>query len=236
MLLNPLLDNVLKPVSNFAHDWMHAMVVNGVWNTVMYLMMMALIAAGHRDAPEKIGSYVTCWTLPSRVSSTALPVADAFATSRWKSSSKAKQFKCTASEALSMYPLVRAYIVHVYLRAEICVAQCQAYVDCCHVLDLLCSQVHGCVSVAQLKAAVDKFLRACLAAGWSDFLHPKFHWTIHLVLELRRFSALLSCWVHERKHAMVLRYLKDMRNTLKYETSILSETTCHHLHEFSSPL
>ena len=34
---------------------------------------------------------------------------------------------------------------------------------------------------------------------------------------------------------MVLRYLRDIRNTQKYETSILSETTCHHMHELSDP-
>ena len=64
---------------------------------------------------------------------------------------------------------------------------------------------------------------------------PKFQWTIHLVLELQRFAFLLSCWVHERKHAMVLRYLRDIRNTSKYETSILSETTCHHMSALSEP-
>ena len=236
MLLNPALDNVVRPVSNFAHDWMHTMVVTGAWNTVMYLLIMALVTDGRaKDAHQQIGAYVSLWTLPARVSGTKLPVADTFATSRWKSSAKAKHFKCSASEALSMYALVRAYIVMTFLRAGICVAQCQAYVACCDVLDLLTSQMHGCVRVSQFKAAVDNFLRACVDAGWADYLHPKFHWTIHLVLELQRFDVLLSCWVHERKHAMVLRYLRDIRNTLKYETSILSETTCHHLHELSKP-
>lgn len=235
LLLNPLLDTVVKPVTHFAHDWMHTMVVNGVWNTIMYVLILALTKAGQADAPNQIGSYVRMWTLPARSSSTSLPMAGAFATSRWKSSSKAKQFKCTASEALSMYPIIRAYIVGVFLRAEVCATECQAFVDCCAVMDLLCSQLHGGVAVSRLKEAVDKFLQACVGAGWGDYLHPKFHWTIHLVLELQRYSFLLSCWVHERKHAMVLRYLRDLRNTSNYETSILSETTCHHLSALCEP-
>ncbi len=52
MLLGPALDNVLKLVTHFAHDWMHTLVVHGAWNTLMFAMLTCLIAAGVDDAPR----------------------------------------------------------------------------------------------------------------------------------------------------------------------------------------
>lgn len=222
MLLNPALDNILQPVSNYAHDWMHAMVVNGVWNTMRWLLIMALVSSGISDAAQQIGAYVRMWTLPRRVSVNAGKLADAFSATRWKSSANAKHFKCTASEKISMYAIIKIIVVSVFLRAGVCVAECQAYVDCCDVLDLLCSQQHGCVTGRQMCDVIDKFLWSCVRARFRNFMHPKFHWTIHFAIELQRFGFLLTCWVHERKHRMVKRFCQEMKNTVAYEISILS--------------
>ena len=36
LLLDRSLDDVVFPVSQFCHDWMHAVFVHGVWNSVAY--------------------------------------------------------------------------------------------------------------------------------------------------------------------------------------------------------
>ena len=124
-----------------------------------------------------------------------------------------------------MYGIIKVFVVSVFLRAGVCVAECNAYVFACDVLDLLVQAAQGTVRGEELRDAVDNFLRACLAANWRQFLHPKFHWMLHLVIELVRFGLLLTCWVHERKHRMVKRFTIDLQNTRKYETSLLSETS-----------
>ena len=50
ILLNERLQGVIKPVSQYAHDWMHAIFVNGAWNTVMILYMENFRQCGHKDA------------------------------------------------------------------------------------------------------------------------------------------------------------------------------------------
>ena len=129
-----------------------------------------------------------------------------------------------------MYGIIGCYISVVFLAAGVCTDACLAYMRLCDVLDLLVASAHGVVTPEQVRAAVDAFLRACLKAGWQQFMHPKFHWTIHLHIELRNFGMLLTCWVHERKHRMVKRYTNAMRNTLTYESSILAEVTCQHFY------
>ena len=67
MLLDPALDGVLQPVSNFAQDWMHTMVVPWVWNTTLFLLFAALIEAGVRNAVEQVHAYISMWKFPKRL-------------------------------------------------------------------------------------------------------------------------------------------------------------------------
>ena len=235
MLLDPSLDEVLKPVSQFAHDWMHTMVVHGVWNVTLFLLLESLVAAGVPDAVDQLGSYVALWSLPIRVGNTGMHLSDAFSKSRWKSVKKAKYFKCTASDAISMYGIIAIYVTNVFLRAGYCVHECTAYVLLADLLDLLVASPHGTVTSDMLRTTGDNFLRACVNAGWRERLIPKFHWIIHLAIELKHFGLLLTCWVHERKHKMVKRYSDQVRNTKTYEKSVLSEVICHHIAELTNP-
>ena len=229
MLLDPALDNALKPATHFAHDWMHTLVVHGAWNALMFAMVTCLITAGVDDAPAQLGRYISEWTLPARLATSTANLADIFSTHRWTSSSKAKNVKCPASDALSIYAIVACYVQAVFLRAGICPLVCRAYILCADVMDLLLSVPRGGVTTNLLRETIDKFLDACVAADLKCFMHPKFHWLTHLPRELDRFATLLSCWVHERKHKMVKRFCNEQRNTERYEASTLSEVTCQHL-------
>ena len=104
MLLDPELEDVVHPASQFCHDWMHAMMVHGVFNTMLYLLLEALLQVGVRDIWQRLHDYVGLWVWPRRVASSS--TNELFKHKRMQSSRKAKHFKCTASEALSVYPVV----------------------------------------------------------------------------------------------------------------------------------
>ena len=232
LLLDPLLDNVVRPVSNFAHDWMHTMVVHGVFNVVGYLLLAALMAVvpgGIRQVLDDFQQFVSLWTLPNRLGCSIAQLVDVFSRTRWSSSSKAKYLKLTASEALSLYGIMACYVQNVYLRAGVCEDQCMAFLACCDVIDNLMCLPHGSIGWAALQRIIETFLQSCLVAGWRDHFIPKFHWTIHLFLQFRRWGLLLSCFVHERKHRMVKRWTGDHKNNQGYERSILAEICCQHL-------
>ena len=188
MLLDPALGNVLKPATHFAHDWMHTVVGHGAWNTLIFAMLTCLIAAGVNDAPAQLGRYISEWTLPARLATTAANLADMFSTPRWVSSSAAKNVKCPASDALSIYAIVACYAQAVFLRADICPLVCRAYIFCADVMDLFLSVPSGGVTTNLLRETIDAFLDACVAADMKCYMHPKFHWLIHLPRELDRFA------------------------------------------------
>ena len=105
-----------------------------------------------------------------------------------------------------MSSIIACLVRSVFLRAGTCIPECKAYLCCADVLELLLSVPLGTVTQTDLRVAVDGLLAACLKAGWRQYMHPKFHWTVHLVIEMGRFGMLLCCWVHERKHKIVKRF------------------------------
>lgn len=227
ILLDPELADVVKPASQFCHDWMHALMVHGVLNTVLFLFLEALIKADVRDIWDRLQGYVELWVWPRRVANSS--IQDLFGKKRQQASRKAKHFKCTASEALSIYPVIACFVQAVLLPAGRALAACNAMLALADVLDLLITVPLAKVTSAMLRDAIRSLLDCCVAAGWRQVLHPKFHWLVHLPSHLARFECLPSCWVHERKHRMVKRYAQDIHNTTNYEKAIFAQVTSHHL-------
>jgi hypothetical protein len=227
MLLDPMLDTIVQPASQLCHDWMHAIFVNGIFNTIGYLVIESLMEDGVRNIWDTLFNYVGTWTFPFRVHSNALQ--DVFCKKRMTSSRKAKHLKCTASDGLSVYTLVAYFLQSVVMKAGRCIAQCKVFLAMADMIDLLVVVPLGLTTPAVLKTHVESLLTLCIAAGWRDMMHPKFHWLVHLPHMLAHFGSLPTCWVHERKHRMVKRYANDICNTTVFEQSVLNEVTAHHL-------
>ena len=110
MILDPALDNVVNPITQKAHDWMHAMVVHGVWNVVLVLLVSSLKAAGMGDCTRQIQTYVAQWTLPKRVATNMQRLGEVFhpvggkaaLRRRMLSARHRRRFRCTALFAATL--------------------------------------------------------------------------------------------------------------------------------------
>ena len=232
MLLDDSLAGILKPASQFMHDWMHGWVANGVFNTTFYLVLETLEAEGLTDIYERMGNYFSTLHFPAR---TKLAYAALFSAKHRDSNRKAQTFKCSASEALGIYPVFAHYLKVAVLRNPECTEKltnaCKAFVSLESCLDALQSIPYGNVDANEFRILTNSFLDLMLINNWKDWLHPKFHWVVHLPRELEFFGFLVTCWVHERKHKVVKQYATDIRNTIVFERSLLSEVVCHQLEE-----
>ena len=158
-----------------------------------------------------------------------LNLKDVFSKKRATSSRKAQHLKCMASDALSLYPVMAHFVQHVLRPAERAPLACDAFIALADMLDVLVAVPLGIVTPALLRDRITRFIDCCLAAGWREYLHPKFHWLVHLSRHLHSFGMLPTCWVHERKHRVVKRFASDILNTVSYERSVLGEVTAHQL-------
>ncbi|CAK0899546.1 unnamed protein product [Prorocentrum cordatum] len=237
--------DIVRPVSCFAHDWMHALGVHGAWNTTLVLLLPDLVAAKVKDAPKNICDLLGQWRLPRRLGVKTNALADVFTPTRWKSCTKSRYAKRTASKAASMHGMIAHFVRQVWLKRGLCTKACEAHLHCSSTLDPLQPVPHGTVNADEHRDLVDKFLRVCLDAGWRDYLHPKFHWSLYLVMEHKKFDTSPACWTHEGKHkdnqrvlsggesyaidhAVVVHPLWGVRNTESTETSALPEGTRRH--------
>ena len=241
MLLEPRLDNIVYPITQKATDWMHCFFVHGVWNTVLYLVIMALVASGvAAAAAQDLHDFVLLWTLPGRLGGerAGRSLAEPFSKARWTAAKKAKYIKCQASTALSLCAIVCYWLLTVFHRAGVCCIEIDCYVHVCDIIDLIQSIPHGLVTANDIDAAVDKLLSKALEAHWHRFIGPKWHWMVHFGDQLRRFAhkirALLSCWMHERKHKVIKRFGELHRSTCSMEEGILADVTLQHLYDMES--
>ena len=137
-----------------------------------------------------------------------------FQKKKMEGSIAARKFKCTASEALALYPIVRRWLRTGPMPRGQCLPARKAFLHMAEVVDLL----HGAqrtqpITPAHLLRTVEGALAACVQAGWEHNMIKKFHWLLHMPDSLERFGHLPACWTLERKHRMVSRYASTVRNT-----------------------
>ena len=171
--------------------------------------------------------YVPTWTLPGN---SVKRLKDLFDPKKAAAHAEARKFKCSASEALALYPILRRWVRTGPMRHGGHELPCQAFLDMCTVVDLLqAAQKTVPVDPQDLLQAVERALAAVHAAGWQANVVKKFHWLLHFGDTLRRLGTLPACWVLERKHRLVTRYATPVQNTRNFERSGLEEAIAHDL-------
>ena len=224
MMFDPSLFQVLQPVQQYCHDFMHCLFVHGVFQTVVTLLIAA-VSTKIRGVQEQLQDYMKAWNYPKRYSTSGL--SHVFAMK--KGQDGVKRIKCTASEGLGVFSVLAFWVQAVLLPSEACVPEAMAFVALANVIELLMAVAANKTSPEYLLERIHVFLERCAAAEWKGHMVSKFHWLLHLPDHLSRFGCLPACWVQERKHRVVKRYGQDVRNTNVYERSIISEITCHDL-------
>lgn len=229
-----LMMTILSPTKHYVHDWMHTMFVTGVFQTVMWLMMVAIKDAFSQFSMKKLfdawHDYLGLWTQPCDKSG---DMQSNFTQQRLESMKRSKTFKCKASDGLGLYPIIALWLMYFILPTGKCHAECEAFLAMCDMIDLLiaCSQEGHNITPVQLGEKIFKFLRKCVKADWKHRMHPKFHWLVHFPSHLANHGYLVACFVHERLHKLSKRYGTDIRNTRSYEVSLLTQVLCQVLHD-----
>ena len=160
-----------------------------------------------------IKRYIELWSFPS---SRSLNIHILFLPKREKSNKEAQTFKCSASEALAVLPILPHFIQETILRTGVCIEERKAMLAVSDVLDILHSTTHGC-NIEILSMKIDQIFDQFEKCNWKDYMHSKFHWLLHMPSHISKFKFFISCWVHERKHRIIKRYSEGIQNTLRYE-------------------
>ena len=220
--------SLLKPVTGYGFDWMHALCSAGVLNYTIFAVLAALQEAG-LDVWAQLGDFMQVWCLPAAQAASGLhTVFDSKSVTSYK---KAGCLKCSASSILAMLKPLQ-YFIEVMCMPNLCPMQCQCLLAWVQVVDFL--SCHGTMkqpTPETLLLLVEKALQSSIDSGHESLFRPKHHWTIHMPACLAHWGYLPSCWAMERKHKTVRKFGGNIMNTSQYEQSLLSEVVREHVFE-----
>ena len=224
------------PLTCTQYDWMHCFLVSGIWNTEAGLLFGAL--AGTAANCVSFDSWLQSCVWPKSLSSRGVTGKQAL---KKRTATDSSDVKTSASEGLTLYPLLRLFLMETLEAPDASVAPAvQSYYALSRVLDLLVRLRNHSVDSSELRAAISAHLqRRLLVYGPSAFT-PKCHYALHFPSFVDSHGRLVACWTHERKHKEVKRHGNQLANankSLSFEKSLLSQAVLSqllHLKEFSA--
>ena len=145
-----------------------------------------------------------------------------------------EDFKGSASEALSVYSVIRAYLQKFQMLGHHDLEfamKVQSFLAICSLIDELRSTMgDGPIDPDSIHNKVVLHLTSFVAAYGEQGFLPKHHYTLHLSQCARRHSCLLSTFVHERRHKLIKRYATQIANAgAWFERTISCDQTLAHL-------
>ena len=230
ILCNPRFQ--LQGVSMLMWDWAHVYICDGVADSEFGDFMQVMERSKSGTTYKELGQYVESFTLPScRPSLTRL-----FDGSRYRNYIATGKFSATASEFLSLAPILRRYLECVAAPRGNQPKHVASMLAALDVIDLLQACKHpGCVRPKDLYSAIALHFRAFLVAYGQNETRPKHHYALHLPLMLKQFGVLMNTLMHERRHKVAKRYSSNRFSTVQFETGMVEDVTCHQLWELSLP-
>lgn len=223
LLSDVALRHRIRVVETFTSDWVHDVLQDGVFTTEAWQFIKA---SGVRN--EQLSSFLAddAWEFPYATRTKARGLYRVFDSFRASSSTEHDKLKCSASELLGLYGLVRFFFEAHVPREAALEAKRLSFDAACKVLDLILIAKRG---LASPRAAAGPLLEACRAhlqlhkaAYGSWFIKPKHHWLLDIPPQMHRDNLIIDAFVIERNHLVVKAVAENVRNTSTFERSVLA--------------
>ena len=219
LLFDMSLRQHVKPATQTTFDPMHCYLSNGIMSTEIHELLLRLKSKVNLTFAE-VDSYCQAnWKTHSNNLSRQV-----FSTSRAAISKDG--FKGSASELLSVIPLLRQLLATVVdlngaARAEL--LSFFALCDCIDMLITLKRMTPPCPAlVTAFEAKQTEHLQLHRAAYNDDFIIPKHHYCMHIPAQIRRDDIVLDAFVVERKHRAAKQMASEIDNTSRFEKTMLA--------------
>ena len=216
LLADKELRSHIKPSSSTTMDWMHNFLVHGIFSLEVHAFLVCCRAKLGIDFAALRTFASSAWLWPA--AQNKHKIDDIFTPSRERSCSDS--FKASASELLMLFPMLRYFALIIVAPTKRCDKEVESLVSLCDVLDIFLAAKRG-TKVRGVGDKLGTFLEAHKSAYNLQYLKPKHHYSWHNAKQLER-SINLDCWVHERKHQALKRAAGCVKNTAKFEASVLS--------------
>ena len=227
-MVDPAFRRQINPCASVTFDGMHCFFVNGVFNHAAGKLIKRL---KELKIMTEIEEFVNLWKCPRQLSN-RISIQEVFSPDRIKSSLAAGTLKCSASEGVSIVPILAQYCLIVLRRLP----GIREHLECFLALALAIGRWQRAprrlCTPRMLKDAIVDFLKKFFDLYGPESMTIKFHYILHMPLQ---FDRLINCWVHERKHKHIKRYGDVHANTSgDWDKGVLRDVTCDHISRLQS--
>jgi hypothetical protein len=220
---HPLLREEFKPISSIVFDPQHVYLCGGVFDGECQAFFEHLEEDNSGLGFAAFDAYATEWVWPKGYAN-------------GKSCAKKGRWNGTASEYLSVAPVLAKWVNDVVKQAGVCPAECDSMLELCKTVELLELGMQGYGDPDDLDTQILNHSTAQQVSYGSDLWKAKNHHAFHLPGFLRRFRRLFNCFTLERKHKVPKRFSVTRVNTTAYERGILEEVLDQHFWELKKPI
>ena len=223
------LRSLVDPVKCMTYDWMHNTLQDGVYSVEAECFLKACEPFGIDRPMVRAFLKDGGWAYPDCHKSKCGQIYRIF--DNWRVSEKhPDKLKCGASELLSVYNLLRHFVdVHVPRHEEMADKR-MSFESCCKVVDLLRAAKHNMADlttlVPLLQQEMCRHLNLFITAYGDAKVRPKNHWNLDVPPQISRDQLVLDMFVVERTHLKVKRVAENVRNTSRFERSVLAGVLC----------
>ena len=209
------------------YDWVHTFLCDGVLTGDAWGLIEAAGAAGLATQADLCVFLKQKWLTPYHRMHNGRTLHRIFNAQFAASNEKAGHLKCSASELLSLYVLLRHWAeAHLPIADERIAEHAKCFFTACAAVDmLLMAKRHeipmGIAGVA-LRAALVDHMRASIALYGADRPKPKNHWAFDVCDQLESDAWLWDTFVVERLHLRVRAVAEKCCSLQDYERTVLS--------------
>ena len=158
VLADTSLRPILDPCKQYKHDWMHCLMGNGILSLGVFNMLEGM------QCWKQFGEYVGQWTIPSHWQHAGIKVTTLFSESRVQKHKQAEKFSCTASELLTVLPMLVHFLKKVCIDCMVQEAHCIQILA--HLVDLLQSTWSLPITAEAIQDAAERALALWTQIGW----------------------------------------------------------------------
>lgn len=214
----------MDPTGCLTYDWVHNCLQDGMLTVEVQLFLAACEPHGLTRPFVKSALADKDWSFPSQHSVKSKQLHRVF--DPYRDTADAHRIKCSASELLGLYGLLR-YIVAAHLpRVPELLPQLASFDAACSVMDCLTAAKRGVMTIndsaAALRAVLERHMTLHLAAYGDEGIRPKHHWNMDIPSQLVRDQLMLDTFVIERTHLTVKQVADDVKNTHRFERSVMA--------------
>ena len=222
VMFNAVSRRRLCPTRVACYDWAHIIFVNGVFNIHAGILLHTLRAL--KVDINIICQYVKSFHWPCN----SMSGADVFSKDRIAKSLPEKRLKCTASEGMSVLPVLAQFCQHLSRHHANSGVRDNAYcfVQLALVAGMIFRSTRCLLNRDELKTRVETYATAFRALYGEGPMVPTFHYLYHVAF----YEWVQSCLVHEGKHKSVKRFANQVYNTsIDWDCAVLREVTARHI-------